>query len=88
MTFSVDEIPLVIGVVVVTSRRTGAMAFILIPRLGLATRLIVLICFLVVFLSSGDSTIVVDRWSWVLCSNFMQGISGKALDFTDLRCIQ
>ena len=84
MTLGVDDIPCVIGVAVVASRRTGVMALILIPRPGLATRVIVLICFLVVFLSSRSPTVVGNRWSRVLSSNLMQGVSGQALNFADL----
>ena len=85
MTLGVDEIPCVIREATVISRRTVMMDLILKPRLGLATWVITLICFLVVLLSSGSPTVVGNRWSLVLSSNLMQVISGQALNFTDLR---
>ena len=84
MTLGVDDIPCVIGVAVVASRRTGVMALILIPRPGLATRLVALICFLLALLFSRSPAVVGNRWSRVLSSNLIQGVSGQALNFADL----
>ena len=88
ITFGVDEIPCVILEAFVISWRTGVMALVLKPRPGLATRVIALICFLVVLLSSRGPTVVGGRWSWVLPTNLMQGISGQALNLADFRGIQ
>ena len=63
------------------------MALVLKPRPGLATRVIALICLLVVLLSSRSPTVVGNRWSRILSSNLMQGVSSQALNFTDLRSV-
>ena len=60
------------------------MAFILITGTGLAAGVIVLICFVVVSLSSRSATVVGSRWNYVLSTNLMQGILGQALNFADL----
>ena len=84
MTFGVDEVPCVIRIAAVTSRRTSMIALILIPRPGLTTRLVALICFLVALLFSRGPTVVGNRWGRVLSPNLTQGISGQALNFTNL----
>ena len=63
------------------------MALVLKPRSGLATWVIALICFLVVFLSSRSPTVVGNRWSRILSSNLTQGVSGQALNFANLRSV-
>ena len=66
MMFGVDEVPCVIRIMVMTSRRTSMIALILVPRPGLATRVVALICFLVALLFSRGSVVVGNRWGWVL----------------------
>ena len=83
--FGVDEVPCVVRIMVVASRRTSMIALILVPRPGLATRVVALICFLVALLSSRGPAIMGNRWSRVLSPNLTQGISGQALNFTNLR---
>jgi len=63
------------------------MALILKPRPGLATWVVALVCFLVVVLSGRSPTVVGNRWSRILFSILMQGISGQALDFMNLRSV-
>ena len=87
VTFGVDELPCVIWVAAVTSRRTSMVTFILIPRPGLATRVVALICFLVALLFSRSPAVVGNRWSRVLSPYLTQGISGQALNFTNLRSV-
>ena len=82
-----DEVPCVIRIMVMTSRRTSMIALILVPRPGLATRVVALICFLVALLSSRGPAIMGNRWSRVLPPNLTQGISGQALNFMNLRSV-
>jgi len=88
VTFGVDEVPCIIRVEAVTSRRTIMVTFILIPRPGLATRVVALICFLVALLFSGGSAIVGNGWSRVLSPHLTYGISGQTLNFTNLRSVR
>ena len=64
------------------------VALILIPRPGLATWLVALIRFLVALLFSRGPAVVGNRWSRVLSPNLTQGISGQALNFTNLRSVR
>ena len=88
VTFGVDEVPRVIWVAVVTSRRTRMVTFILIPRPGLVARVVALICFLVALLFSRGSAIVGNGWSRVLSPHLTQGISGQTLNFMNLRSVR
>ena len=63
------------------------VALVLIPRPGLATRLVALIRFLVALLFSRGPAVVGNRWSRVLSPNLTQGISGQALNFMNLRSV-
>ena len=85
MTFGVDDVPCVVRVSVMASRRASMIALILVPRPGLATWVVALICFLMAFLFSRGPAVVGNRWSRVLSPNLTQGISGQALNFTNLR---
>ena len=58
MTFGIDEVPCIFRIAVVTSQRTSMVTFILIPRPGLATRVVALICFLVSLLFSRSPAVV------------------------------
>ena len=62
-------------------------ALILVPRPGLATRVVALVCFLMALLFSRGPAVVGNRWSRVLPPNLSQGISGQALNFTNLRSV-
>ena len=84
MTFGVDDVPCVIRIPVMASRRTSMTALILVPRPGLATRVVALVCFLMSLLFSRGPAVVGNRWNWVLSPNLTQGISGQALNFTNL----
>src|SRR6185312_7604762 len=64
------------------------VALVLIPRPWLATRLVALIRFLVALLFSRGPAVVGNRWSRVLPPNLSQGISGQALNFTNLRSVR
>ena len=86
--FGVDDVPCVVGISVMASRGTSMIALILVPRPGLATRVVALICFPVVLLFSRGSAVVGNRWSRVLPPNLSQGISGQALNFTNLRSVR
>ena len=59
-------------------------ALILVPRPVLAARVVVLICFLMALLFSRGPAVVGNRWNRVLSPNLTQGISGQALNFTNL----
>ena len=61
MMFGVDDVPCVIRIVVVISRRTSMIALILVPRPGLATQVVALICFLVALLFSRSPVVVGNR---------------------------
>ena len=69
MMFGVDDILCVVRVSIIASRRTSIRALILVPRLRLATRVVALICFLKALLFSRGSTVVRNKWSWVLSPN-------------------
>ena len=88
VTFGVDEVPCIIRVAAVTSRRTSMVTFIPIPRPGLATRVVALICFLVALLFSRGSTVVGNKRGWVLSPDLTQGNSGQALNFMNLRSVR
>jgi len=87
MSFGVNDVPSVIRVSVMASRRTGMTALILVPRPGLATRVVALVCFLMSLLFSRGPAVVGNRWSRVLSPNLTQGISGQALNFANLRSV-
>jgi len=63
------------------------VALVLIPKPGLATRLVALIRFLVALLFSRGPAVVGNRWSRVLSPFLSQGISGQALNSTNLRSV-
>ena len=84
MTLGVDHVPCVVRISVMASRRTNMTALILVPRPGLAMRVVALICFLMALLFSRGPAVVGNRWSRVLSPNLTQGISGQALNFTNL----
>ena len=88
MTFGVDDVPCVVRIVVVASRRTNMIALIVVPWPGLAMRVVALICFLVALLFSRSPAVVGNRWSRVLSPNLSQGITSQALNFTNLRSVR
>ena len=59
-------------------------ALILVPRPGLAMRVVALVCFLMALLFSRGPAVVGNRWNRVLSPNLTQSISGQALNFTNL----
>ena len=87
MTFGVDDVPCVIRVSVMVSRMTSVTALILVPRPGLATWVVALVCFLMSLLFNSGPAVVGNRWSRVLSPNLTQDISGQALNFMNLRSV-
>ena len=82
--FGIYDVPCVVRIMVVASRRTSMIALILVPRPSLAAWVVALICFLMALLFSRGPAVVGNRWSRVLSPNLTQGISGQALNFTNL----
>ena len=87
MTFGVDDVPCVIRISVMASRRTSVIALLLVSRPGLAMRVVALVCILMSLLFSRGPTIVGNRWSRVLSPNMTQGNSGQALNLANLRSV-
>ena len=87
MKFGVDDVPCVVRVSVMASRRTSMIALILEPWLRLATRVVTLIRFLMALLFSRSPAVAGNRWSRVLSSDLSQGIPGQALNFANLRSV-
>jgi len=87
MTFGVNDVPSVIRVSVMASQRTGMTTLILVPRPGLATRVVALVWFLMSLLFSRGPAIVGNRWRRVLSPNLTQGNSNQALNFPNLRSV-
>ena len=63
------------------------VALVLIPRSGLAMRLVALIRFPVALLFSRSPAVVGNRCSRVLSPDLTQGISGQVLNFPNLRSV-
>ena len=82
---SIDEIACILLKTVTIPRGAGVTTLVMESRPGLAMRVVVSVCFLVVLLFSRSLTVVRDGRSWILSSNLTRGVSGQALNFTVLR---
>ena len=63
MMFGVDDVSCVVRISVMACRRTSMTALILVPRPGLATQVVALICFLMALLFSRGPAVVGNKWS-------------------------